>query len=331
MADRAFCPRCYEDVEFNTVEDTETIELDGAKYSYRIRKAICAACGAEAVYNPYRQEAGEAFDDAVREANRIVSLATVRDLPKKYNIGKRPLSTLLGWGELTYSRFIEGAIPNREYSDTIIDLYDHPESFKALLLRNGEKIKPIAKKKASEAVNLALQNQYPDAVRIYEVAERMIDLAGGDITAMALQKLVYYAQAFSAILCGAPLFLQPPRAWAAGPVYGQLWHEYKNGVLTSDAANRDDSPFSDDENDVIEGVYEAFGRYSGPELSKFTHSEEPWVEARQRAGAKEGDRCEEQIPLESIVAYFSSITEKYEIQSSDYIRRYADSLANKFS
>ena len=83
MADRAFCPRCYEDVEFNTVEDTETIELDGAKYSYRIRKAICAACGAEAVYNPYRQEAGEAFDDAVREANRIVSLATVRDLPKK--------------------------------------------------------------------------------------------------------------------------------------------------------------------------------------------------------------------------------------------------------
>ena len=331
MAERAFCPRCYEDVEFNTVEDTETIELDGAKYSYRIRKAICAICGAEAVHEQYRQEAGEAFDDAVREAHGIVSLTTVRDLPKKYNIGKRPLSTLLGWGELTYSRFMEGAIPNREYSDLIKDLYDHPESFKALLLRNGEKIKPSAKKKASRAVDLALQNQYPDAVRIYEVAERMINLAEGDITPMALQKLVYYTQAFSAILCDAPLFLQPPRAWAAGPVYGQLWHEYKQGILISDITSRDDGPFSEDESDLIEGVYEAFGRYSGPELSKFTHSEKPWIEARQRAGALDGDWCEEQIPLERMASYFKSIAKAHGITTPNLIKRYADALASSSS
>ena len=35
----------------------------------------------------------------------------------KYNIGKRPLSLLLDWGELTITRYLKGMPPKKEYLD----------------------------------------------------------------------------------------------------------------------------------------------------------------------------------------------------------------------
>ena len=44
----------------------------------------------------------------LRKQNNIISLEHILEIPKKYNIGKRSLSLLLGWGGQTFIRYCDG-------------------------------------------------------------------------------------------------------------------------------------------------------------------------------------------------------------------------------
>ena len=58
----------------------------------------------------------------------------------------------------------------------------------------------------------------------------------------------------------------------------------------------------------------AFRLYSGTMLSEMTHREDPWLKARERAGAVDGEACKEPILMEDIEAYFSGVVEKLDIR-----------------
>ncbi|HSS48337.1 MAG TPA: type II toxin-antitoxin system antitoxin SocA domain-containing protein, partial [Thermoanaerobaculia bacterium] len=49
----------------------------------------------------------------------------------------------------------------------------------------------------------------------------------GEMTAMKLQKLVYYSQAWSLVWDEEPLFAERVEAWANGPVVPDLYREHK--------------------------------------------------------------------------------------------------------
>ena len=50
-----------------------------------------------------------------RKQNNIISLEHILEIPKKYNIGKRSLSLLLGWGGQTFIRYCDGDMPTKQY------------------------------------------------------------------------------------------------------------------------------------------------------------------------------------------------------------------------
>ena len=45
---------------------------------------------------------------------------------KTYNIGKKPLARLLGWGETTILRYLDGMEPNAEFMRRIRELKENP-------------------------------------------------------------------------------------------------------------------------------------------------------------------------------------------------------------
>ena len=174
--------------------------------------------------------------------------------------------------ELTAQTVLDGAVPTREYSETVEKLYGNPAEYRNLLKANQGRITGAAYRKSLKAVNAVLEEDYPDAVRLYELSERFFALAGDGLTDRAMQKLVYYAQGFSVALLGHPIVTQEPKAWAAGPVYGRLWHEL-----------REDSGFCSgcsEEGQLIEAVSPAFRLHSGTMPSEMTHREDPWLKAR---------------------------------------------------
>ncbi len=330
---RAYCSKCRGMVEFETRAETKRIVHDGVSIEYEARAAYCVNCGEELAYDPYEEEGAQAFAEALRIHNGIAPLSIIKALPKKYHIGKRPLSLLLGWGEVTYSRYIEGHIPSASYSDTIQRLFDSPAEYEQLLEKNKALISDRAYRSSKKAVKTVIESEQPETEKMLEVASEFCVLSRGNIGAREIEKLTYYAQGFSLVVLDEPLFELEPEAWAAGPVYRRLWEIFKlnnvSGVYGDGRFSLEDSScFDEKEENLIKAVWHAFGRYGGTILSEMTHREDPWLLARKRAGVGEDERCAEPIRLNDMRAFFGKQLDN-ELGVVDMARRYAEKSAGE--
>jgi len=130
----------------------------------------------------------------------------------------------------------------------------------------------------------------------------------GPMTAMKLQKLVYYAQAWSLVWDSRPLFREPIQAWANGPVAPDLYREHK-GLFTLEASNlQKGSPsrLSAAAKATIDGVLRFYGPKSAHWLSELTHREPPWRDARK--GLLPGVRSDRPITHAAMAEYYGSLS-----------------------
>lgn len=100
-----------------------------------------------------------------------------------------------------------------------------------------------------------------------------------------LQKLCYYAQAWSYALLGQPLIHGSFEAWVHGPVNRTLWNDLRNYgyhlVEKDHFRGRLKESFSEEEQTLLESVWVTYGPFSGWQLERLTHTEAPWLNARE--------------------------------------------------
>ena len=93
---------------------------------------VCEACESKIYVHEIEDYNLKALYDAYRKKNSIISLEKILEIPEKYSIGKRPISLLLGWGELTFTRYCDGDMPSKQYSDILQRIYEDPTYFKSV-------------------------------------------------------------------------------------------------------------------------------------------------------------------------------------------------------
>ncbi len=116
---------------------------------------------------------------------------------------------------------------------------------------------------------------------VFDVAKYIAEKTG-ELTAMKLQKLVYYAEAWNLAWDGEPLFSENFEAWANGPVVPELYQRHK-GMLKVDASlfgEANSTRFDEVAIENIEKVLSFYGEKAAFELSHMTHQEKPWLDAR---------------------------------------------------
>lgn len=114
---------------------------------------------------------------------------------------------------------------------------------------------------------------------VHDVAAAIIDRLGG-MTAMKLEKLVYYAQGWHLARQGTTLFKDPIQAWREGPVVPALYSGHRRRYEVSSWAQGDPTRLGPAERDSIAWVTQEYGRFSATQLSLMTHGELPWRLAR---------------------------------------------------
>ncbi len=143
---------------------------------------------------------------------------------------------------------------------------------------------------------------------VYDIARYILEKTG-EITAMKLQKLVYYSQAWSLVWDEEVLFDSPIEAWANGPVIRELYNIHK-GMFKVNAdtfSNVNSSNLTQKHKETIEGVLEFYGDKTAQWLSDLAHMEDPWKNSREKAGLSEGERGYSIIELSDIHEYYSGI------------------------
>lgn len=133
-------------------------------------------------------------------------------------------------------------------------------------------------------------------------------LQGQQMSAMKLQKLVYYSQAWSLTWDGKPLFPEQIEAWVHGPVVRELYvnHRGKYLVDPGDFPTGDASRLDADQVETIDSVISSYGRMSAAQLSELTHAELPWKQARN--GLESGDHGSFAITHESMQTFYSALS-----------------------
>lgn len=146
---------------------------------------------------------------------------------------------------------------------------------------------------------------------------------GLSVSPLKLQKLLYYQQAWHLVYFGKDntLFAETPHAWVNGPVYPDIYHEYKDKVpgmcdhlkITDFIPNNIDAmteikrlvskmELTNDEVELSERVIMLYGSKTQNQLIFLTHSEKPWSE--QRKGLAPYEYSDKEISIATMYNYY---------------------------
>ena len=127
----------------------------------------------------------------------------------------------------------------------------------------------------------------------------------GRMSTMKLQKLLYYCQAWHLVWEEEPLFDADFQAWANGPVVYEIYDKHRGSFSVEGWQWGDPTSLSSVSASVVDEVLEDYGTLAGHQLSRLTHSEDPWKEARSGLGAAE--RSGRVIDKERIQDYYTAL------------------------
>lgn len=143
------------------------------------------------------------------------------------------------------------------------------------------------------------------SVNVRDVAKAFLTFES--MTHKKLQKLCYYAQAWSLVLLEKPIMDTSFEAWIHGPVCRELYSYYK-GYGWDSIPQEDNIPNiignNEEYAELIYQIYRIYGKLDGDELELLTHSELPWQEARE--GAKPWEPSEHKIDPNIMKDYYTA-------------------------
>lgn len=329
--DTVYCINCDNETTYIVKYQRVEMTVRGTTFNYIEQSAFCSVCGEE-IYVPEINDINVmSREEAYRKAARLITIPEIEQIQKKYDIGAGPLARIMGYGEVTVSRYLSGQLPSRDHSAQLLEVLSSHKIMEKRLEENKGLITPVAYSKCRKAID---QLSVLYGQRRIEVVARYMLTRAVEITPLALQKLLYYAQAFFKALYNRELFLDACQAWAHGPVYPDIYYQYKDfGYNPIDKAlpegEKDFSELTTRELYFLDSIVDIFGMYSGRVLREITHNEQPWIEARGPLSPR--DRSVTIINRSTIDAYFKSVVEKYQIINPCDMTRYCSDMVSKLS
>lgn len=328
---KLMCEECRKKIEITEKEIMMEKEIRGKKISYLGKAVYCNECESEVFDADIIDYNLNQMDNTFRESGGLIKVSQIEQILNKYDIGKRPLSLLLNWGELTITRYLDGSLPTPEYSEKLLSILNDSNIIDKLLEDNKNNISDIAYKKCKAVINRNEDICKPEN-KINSVAIYIL-IKSKEITPLALQKILYYAQAFYYVFFGKFLFEDDCEAWVHGPVYVSIYYKYKdygyNPIEKNIICDDIKLNLSENEKEVLDNVIKYFGCYSGKILESMTHSERPWALTRNDYNSDEASQ--HIIKKELIADYFNNIKNNYKLLNVNDIGSYSNSLFSKIN
>lgn len=323
---KGFCEKCNNLVEYEIKEVDEKIEIKGKEYNYKRLIGYCKNCGEEISSNEINDENLIRIDNAYRNEENIIKTEEINKILSKYKIGKKPLSKLLGWGEVTLIRYLNGDVPSKVYSDQLYKILNDEEYMSKILEENKELITEKAYNNVKKAINQLKETKFQTGIESeIEVISEYIITIGKEITPLSLQKILYYAQGFYKAFFGKFLFEDDCQAWVHGPVYVNIYEKYKEFKSANISIDIDydiEDIIVDEKREILDVIIKYFGYYNGKALEKMSHYETPWINARK--GLLPTENSNNIINKEDIKDYFEKVKNKYDMLNILDIKKYSD-------
>ena len=323
LANRGFCIECRNECEYEYKKITESFCIKNKMYDFKVTAAYCSNCHSEINVDGLLDLRTKEIDEQYREIEGIVTIDDINKLMELYDIGKTPLSYVLGFGEITITRYLQGLVPSKEYSDIIKKAMESPKYMREMLSINKKKISLNAYEKSMKSIDKLNEINFISDKLLMVISCIFENLE--EVTPLALQKLLYFIQGIHLAIYDKPLFNDDCYAWIHGPVYKNVYRLFRDFTYNP----IDDSKFimlknrykdlSVDEIAYIKTITDTFGMYNAKTLEKITHIEDPWKNS-------EINECgilnSEIINKDRIKSYYRNVLNEYDLRDISEIHRY---------
>lgn len=141
---------------------------------------------------------------------------------------------------------------------------------------------------------------------IYDIANWFLNRE--PMTLKKLQKLCYYAKAWSTVFFNDMRLNCSFQAWAHGAVNTDLARKFRGYEwynIDSDALRFRAKKLDEETKNLLESLWVTYGEYSGIQLENLIRSEQPWKNARK--GYREHEPCDKIINEEDMRAYYTNM------------------------
>lgn len=187
---------------------------------------------------------------------KVISVNQIREILEMYNIGKKPLAKLLGWGETTVIRYLDGDIPTLEYTEKLQEIAESPMYYYRILMENQSKITNVAYKKSKKAVLDVMMRS-----KLHVSAQYIINQANAEINPRQIQSILFYSQILALVFLGEEIFDEDAQLTYNQMPYLSLYEGLRKQGIRTIEMNLD--KLSRIEKDIIDCVQNACGWY-GP-------------------------------------------------------------------
>jgi len=317
------CFECGTKDAYELIETTRRYEGDGYCFDLKVTVPFCKNCGAPLVNEELETQIAKLANEKIREQRGIITTEEISEILARYNVSQKYLSKLLGWGEITLTRYVSGGYtPSTQNSDKLKSLKDPYVLIKIMSEKieetNGDIENEPAFQKLKQRVNEQIIEVEKSKGKIYQVVNWFLSQAEDDncLTHLALQKLLYFSQGWNYVFNNRALFQNDCEAWVHGAVYRVIYDEFKKFKYRPLPKMSKEITLPTEEVTVLEFVKQHyFNVYTAKALEKICHLEEPFVTARK--GFITHENSEEIIQKSSIKEYYLSIAKKYNISEDN--------------
>lgn len=321
--ERIVCIECGSLNDYVMKKYKRHYEGDDYDFYLDVEVPVCNKCGEEIYVEAIEDAIVDKANSYIREARDIIKKEEIVEILSKYNVSQKFMSKMLGWGEITLTRYISaGYTPNKANSDKLKSLKDPYEVqyliYKKIEETEGEIVREPAFQKLQENVNRIIEEMENSEGKIYRVVNWFLSKSTDELpmTHLALQKLLYISQGWSKVIYGRWLFDNECEAWAHGAVYREIYEKFKKFKFHPLPKVNKEVYLDKDEEKLLNIVFEKYFQvYTATMLEKLCHLEEPYIVARE--GYEPGERCENFISKKEIEKYYDSIAEKYDISEAN--------------
>lgn len=237
--------------------------------------------------------------------------------------------------EATEANLVEELADVKLVLEQVIYLHGCKEGVENIIAEKIVKVNERIQKSRTDNKNWFSETENAEAEKVAKIIERIrkdrlsSETENADIVDVAnffllkqpmfhqkLQKLCYYAEAWSEALIGQPIAEKAEfQAWVNGPENVVLYELFNkcgwNQIFVDDhVAKHIGKVFSEEQLGLLENVWETYGDSTGTALEALTQRELPWIEAR--GNAKIFEHCTTPISTETMAKYYKSIYQENE-------------------
>lgn len=325
------CSECRKRVSYHICKRPAKTIIKDLEIEYEEFYGICDECKME-IYVPGLDDRNEEIlEEEYRNTKELITIPEIKSILEKYNIEKRPLSKLLGFGELTITRYIDGQLPSKRYSDILFAVLRDEQCMKEYAEKNNDAVSAVTINKVFRTIENCEAEKKIDSsaekIALYVIS------SGREITNLLLQKVLYYVKAISKLFEETSIILEPCEAWKFGPVFPSVYEKYKDFGKEEISLSLSDEYIngllSEKEKQITDFVMNTFGIYNAWFLKDLTHCEEPWISARN--GLDENDASRNLMDDKVISYYFDKMNKKYNLKTSVGVDSYIKEMKVKMN